>query len=420
MPKNKQGFAHILVVVIVFAIIAAGAFVLVPTLRTKIQETLPSTEKIDIGLEKVGKIAYSKETSFNTEALTDITKIEDGEIVGSIFNEGKTVIPPKSRVKTFIKTLCMDERFPPPHADGPMLFSYEKIDMPLFFELNAYLRNHPEVDKGIAQRIVWELSEQIKFDGFYPEEQEILLKVDPNAEKIINSYEFNRNITKRAFDFGEEIPKDIEPQPIPGTQLFAKALDIIPYDGMTVEIYNPTDEPQNFSTITEAGIFSAIPAGWVQPIDWENLTFYLAAGQIDISEGYLKTPSDTGAILVTGDSGGRIKGSFVFLYPNVRLSSGGLEEALQKSGTQKSPSSFLGSLEVQAALPTVPGRPDQKPEFCTDTGEGPASEYCGVVCKGEDTCDAEPVSKFSDVFLDRWRTSHTALKGETGQRVQAR
>lgn len=417
MHKNERGIVHLLVVILIFAVIAITAVFLFPSVQSKLKQvaTTISEEKGE-DIFKIEQVSYLRDLSFDSEKLTDITKEDEEEAVSSEFDQMEVVIPPKSRVRTFLETFCMDERFAPPHADQPMLLSYEKIDMPLFFELNSYFNSHPEVNKGLAQRIIWELSEQIKFDGFYPEEQEILLKVSSNAEKIIDSYEFNRNITKRAFDFGEEIPKEVNAQPIPGTKLFAKVLEVIPYDGITIEIYNPTNEPQNFSKITKEGIFTAIPAGWVRPVDWENLTFYIAAGQIDISDGYLKTPSDTGAILVTGDSGGRLKGKLILLYPNVELSPDVLDDALENSEQLKSSSNSSRGSIVYAAE-EEPEEPE-KPYECGLAGQS-GSEYCAMVCKVR-KCDAEPVKNFSDKVLDLWRKASAALKGETGQRVQVK
>lgn len=288
-------------------------------------------------LSKVERIAYSEKLSFEPFDLQDLHGTEEGDaIVSALEDDRKEVtIPANSRITVRLSSFCLNKGFSPPDSERPVVFSYEKLDMPLFAEITAYKFEH-ELDQRVQdtlQDLTWNLSSdgQLKFDELTFDEQEFLLKVSPDAKSIVDSYEYYRNLSVKFFDFGEELAEWVVPQRVPGTELYAKILDTSGWESVDLEIYNPTSAPQNFPVVTEGGVLTIVPAGWSKPIELEIGDFYryfkLTAGKldVDIAGRYIQTPSDIGAFLIS-DYGG-----MVILDPSTKISFDQLDESFQKS-----------------------------------------------------------------------------------------
>lgn len=299
------------------------------------------------GVDKVERITYSEQLSFDPQGLTDITETAEGVAIVSSLKAGETQvdIPPSSKINLSLKIFCMDSRYAYPEADWPTVFAYEKVDMPLYSEVMAYLFAHPEVDQNLVQYLIWDLSsdKKVKFADLDEDEQNLLLKINPNARSIVDSYEYYRNLSIKAFDFGEKMPEEVVAQPIPGTGLYVKVVGTHANEALDVEIYNPTPAVQTLPLLTEEGAFSTVPAGWAMLVKMEDFSFKLAVGELDIKDEIVKTPSDVGAILVSEDGG------ILILDPGAQLTLSELNELLQEAEPYGDSTSFFGIAKAYAA-----------------------------------------------------------------------
>ncbi|GAF77667.1 unnamed protein product, partial [marine sediment metagenome] len=226
-----------------------------------------------------------------------------------------------SKIQLMFETYCLDPFYDIPDKDWPVVFSYEKVDMPLFSEVATYLMEHPDLDQGFAQQLVWGLSsdEQSKFEDFLEENQQLLLDIRPDAQEVVDSYEYYRNMSIRNFSFSEDLLEEVVPQPIPGTELYAKVTFAGGYSQTGIGVYNPSSKPQVFSIFKEdAGILAFVPKGWVKEVTvWkeaEELTFGVVTGKLDIAESVFRTPADSGVTVELED------GSQITIEPSTELS----------------------------------------------------------------------------------------------------
>lgn len=186
---------------------------------------------------------YMTSLDFDPQSLKDITNTPEAD---AIFNNNPTKgeIPPNSKVRFTFRTFCLDEGKPAPDINEPYIFSYEMLDMPMFLKIMNYFHEHIEIDQRLEQNLIWKLCKKPKFEELTKEEQELLFKIDPYADAEVNNYKSVKYPEWQGYP-QELWPKEIVPQPIPGSKLFAKFTRIKGFSEAEVEFYNPTSEVQN-------------------------------------------------------------------------------------------------------------------------------------------------------------------------------
>jgi len=195
-----------------------------------------------------GELAgYITKLDFDPEGLEDITKLpEKDRIFGDDPTEGK--IPPHSKVRLSFRTFCLEEGKPAPDASIPHIFLYEVLDIPMYLKIMRYFVEHPEIDQSLGQGLIWKLAKKPKFDEISEEEQDLLLSIDPYADAEIDNYESINY--KHPEGYPPELwPKEIIPQPIPGTELFGKIVKMKGFSEMEVEFYNPAAAVQKLPLV---------------------------------------------------------------------------------------------------------------------------------------------------------------------------
>jgi len=269
------------------------------------------------GFDGVEKVSYITQLSFNPESLEDITETAEGDAVraGLGSPEARATIPANSKVHLAFETACIDKgNYGVPDENVPVVFSYERLDMPLFEEIAAYVFAHPELDPVITQGLFWDLSSEygvlwglpfegpLEFDALFEPLQATLLEIDPNAREVVESYEYYRDITVKNFSFEEGLPEEVVAQPIPGTELYAKIVKTDDYYYTELEVYNPSSRPQVLSLFKkDVGILTFVPNPWARKVrvwkEGESLTFGVVWGKFDIRENIFRTPADSGAVI---------------------------------------------------------------------------------------------------------------------------
>jgi len=291
------------------------------------------SEKKQTEVKDVETITYITQLPFDPASLRSISDDtpEAKEILSMLeIEKTEVVIPPNSKVRLALDSFCLDSLYGVPDDDYPIVFSYEKLDMPLFFEIERYILEHPELYLSVSQELMWNLSsyEQFEFDSLLGNQRDILLEIEPDAKRIVDSYEYYRNISVKNFIFGENLPEETIAQPIPGTELYAKVVDSFGYGETEFVLYNPSSEPQIFSLIKEGqGVLAFVPMGWVKKVSIGMLSFGVVSGKFDISENIIRTPSDSGATVIS------MEGNQIVLEPKTELSLNELEKMLEQSGS---------------------------------------------------------------------------------------
>lgn len=208
-------------------------------LRFNVSTTDDSAKWTKIGTDVTG---YITELDFDPLSLKDITDApESGKIFKSKLTEGE--IPPNSKVRLVFKTVCLDEGKLAPDVNEPYVFSYEMLDMPMYLKIMRYFIEHPEVDQTLEQNLIWKLSKKSRFEELSKQEQELLLTIDLYADAEVNNYKSTKYEPWQGYQ-PELWPKEIVPQPIPGTGIFGKILKTKGFSGALVEFYNPMPTPQ--------------------------------------------------------------------------------------------------------------------------------------------------------------------------------
>jgi hypothetical protein len=141
------------------------------------------------------------------------------------------------------KIVCLDEGKLAPDVNEPYVFSYEMLDMPMYLKIMRYFIEHPEVDQTLEQNLIWKLSKKPRFEELSKQEQELLLAIDLYADAEVNNYKSIKYEPWQGYQ-PELWPKEIVPQPIPGTGIFGKILKTKGFSGALVEFYNPMPTPQ--------------------------------------------------------------------------------------------------------------------------------------------------------------------------------
>ncbi|MCL4366843.1 FecR family protein [Patescibacteria group bacterium] len=264
MIKIEKGFAGVILIflIVVVALILAGLYFFNKTVQSPQDKGTTAT-----GSNNEVQV-YQETTPFDPESLTQVdqvTKSQDG-----------VVIPPKSRVNLAVPSYCLDggKGLPDPEEVWPQLYSYQKVDMPLFNEITDYLDSHSDAEQSMAQEVIWGLApdSQTKFADFTDEEKQFLLQVDSKAEEKIDSYQYYQHISVARYQFPEQTPTKLVPQPIPGSGLYAKNTDYGGYSQDFVEVYNPTDQPQTLSLKNSSGeVLVAVPMFWTMTVDIDNI-----------------------------------------------------------------------------------------------------------------------------------------------------
>lgn len=192
------------------------------------------------------------------EKLKDITdQIEKYDI----FNKDSLSanIPPYSKITIDFFTFCMDVGKVAPAIDEPYIFSYEMLDMPLYFKIMQFFNKHPEIDKDFRQNLIWKLCKRPKFNELSEEEQNFLFQIDEYADAEVNNYKVKNYRIWSGYP-KEEWPEEINPQTIPGTELKAKLIHINGFSEAKVDFYNYTDKTQKLILLkSNPGNLSANP-----------------------------------------------------------------------------------------------------------------------------------------------------------------
>jgi hypothetical protein len=306
-------------------------------------------------LKNVETVVYAAETPFNIQEFKNLDEAAPEDIgnltkkMEDAFSELKVdkteiVIPANSEVHLAFKSFCLDHSLSAPDSYVPMVFSYEKIDMPLFFEIGKYMLEQPDIDQPLMQDLIWDLSadKKSKFEDLSDEEQQLLLKIDPSAQEIVDSYQYYRNISVRNFIFGENLPEDVVAQPLPGTELYVRVSDTSSYDYTELDLYNPSAKSQTFPLIKEGeGILTLMPKDSIEEVDADGLIFGVAAGKFDISGNNFRTPADAGVVLLSEE------GKEIILKAGTEIS---LPDLAKKLG-QSENTSFFQVPQAQAGSP---------------------------------------------------------------------
>jgi len=199
--------------------------------------------------ENLGNILfYVTKLDFNPQSLTDITELPEAN---EIFNRklAEVMIPPSSKIRLRFKSYCFDEGYPAPDINEPFIFSYEMLDIPLFLKLMNYAIEHQEIEQSLVQKLIWNLSKKLKFRELSEDVQQLLFKIDPYADAEVDNYQYKKSYTPETKFVFENLPKEIIPQPIPGTEIFAKPVKIHGYSNVEIEFYNPISSLASFKLI---------------------------------------------------------------------------------------------------------------------------------------------------------------------------
>ncbi len=192
------------------------------------------------------------------ENLKDITgQIENFEIFKT--DPLSAYIPPFSKVTIDFFTFCMDEGKVAPAIDEPYIFSYEMLDMPLYFKVIQFFNRHPDIDKDFRQNLIWKLCKKPKFNELNKEEQDFLFQIDEYADGEVDNYESKNYRIWKGYP-KEKWPEKIVAQEIPETELKAKLVHINGFSEARVEFYNYSDKTQKLILLKiNPGILSANP-----------------------------------------------------------------------------------------------------------------------------------------------------------------
>jgi len=213
------------------------------------------------GMDDENALFYVTKLNFNPQNLKDVSELAGAD---EIFKAKRTegTIPPNSKVRLQFRSYCLDAGYPAPDHNDPFIFSYEMIDMPLFLKLMTYVIEHPELEQSVVQKLIWNLSKKLKFHELSETEQQLLLKIDLYADAEVNNYKYGRYWPGTKCVFDRNLPKEIVPQPIPETEIYAKPVKIGGYSNIELEFYNPTPTPQVLKLIkNNPGMLTMNPRG---------------------------------------------------------------------------------------------------------------------------------------------------------------
>jgi hypothetical protein len=281
MPKSKKnnGAHRLILGILAFCVIGLLVFLYVfirGNQLTDVSKDIPAAEKV----------VYQETLPFNPNTLTDITEATEGtNILDSIASpRERATIPAKSKITLSMPSYCLDGNKSSPESEGkwPNLFSYEKVDMPMYSDVVAYVNRTSDVNQGLVQEIIWKLApdSQTAFDDLSDEQQALVLAINPNAKNIIDSYEYFNNFDIKYFQFPKTMPKQVIAQNIPGTKLYTKAVSFAGYSETNLEVYNPTDVPQTFYLKdADGGMLTTIPMFWEQTV---NADLFTSSDQEDV------------------------------------------------------------------------------------------------------------------------------------------
>lgn len=174
-----------------------------------------------------------------------LKKISGHDIQSVIFKKDTLngIIPGKTKVRLKFLTFCMDEGKLAPDVNEPYIFSYEMLDMPMFFKIMFYFNSHPQIGSDFRQQLIWKLCKKPKFYELSKEEQEFLFKIDEFADSEVNNYKSVKYSDWKGIE-KENWPENIFPQQIPGTEIYAKFIKINGFSEAEVEFYNPLEKEQ--------------------------------------------------------------------------------------------------------------------------------------------------------------------------------
>jgi len=218
-------------------------------------------EKWKKGENHENTLSYVTKLDFDPLILRDITDLPEANEIFKI-KRSEGTIPPNSKVRLQFMSYCLDEGYPAPDIDEPFIFSYETLDVPLFLKIMTYVIEHQEIEQSLVQKLIWNLSKKLKFRELSESEQQLLFKIDSYADAEVDNYQYKKSyIPETKFVF-ENLPKEIIPQPIPGTEIYAKPVKIVGYSKMELEFYNPTSATQTLKLIkSNPGILTLNPRG---------------------------------------------------------------------------------------------------------------------------------------------------------------
>jgi len=271
--NKKHSFKKLLIGILIFCVVG---FLLFLYYFFHLRQLTDYSKDIPADADKV---VYQEKLSFDPETLTDITQTETGIKILDSFNsqQMQASIPAKSKITIPMASYCIDGDKKAPDINWPNVFSYEKVDMPMYADLIAYLRKHPNVDQDLVQQIIWHLAPdyQMSYDDLSDDEKTLLLTINPSTQKIIDSYQYFQDYDIKYFQFPKNLPKQVVAQNIPGTKLYAKGTEFYDYAFTVMEVYNPTGEPQTFySQDPDGNILTTVPMDWGQTVKIYSETPY--------------------------------------------------------------------------------------------------------------------------------------------------
>jgi hypothetical protein len=212
---------------------------------------------------------------FNVEELTDVTGMPQGEKTYLLEN-GVLYLASKSKVTLYLESYCLNANLAAPDIDEPYYFVPARQILPMYKEIMSYFVAHTEIGRGLKQRLIWNLANDVKFEDLSSEERALLLKIDPLAPVKLNniikekarksvlgfisglwpqkipdvlttlkgrpySYEeYERQILALQKTTSVSSYADVVPQPVGDTGLYAIAYSR-GYSKMKVTVYNPSN-----------------------------------------------------------------------------------------------------------------------------------------------------------------------------------
>lgn len=317
----SNGVNKILKVILILVVIIAVVFGILLLVRLK---NNLAKNKIE---ESVEKITYQTELNFDPQSLQDITETEAGaKVLSELETEKtKTTIPPNSKIRFPFETYCLNHGYGIPDTDWPTILYYKKLDIPFAPEIISYSVNHSDLDQPLAQEVIWKLLEKSDFDGISEEGQALLLKINPQAREVVDSYQYGQNFFLENFVYPEKLPEEVIAQSIPGTELYAKVSDSRSYDWTEIEVFNPSSKSQVFSLVRDDKVLVLMPKEWVESLSVGSSYFYLVTGKLNISEEEaVSTPADSGAIIELEN------GSQIAIKANSKFEKAAFEKMVEK------------------------------------------------------------------------------------------
>ncbi len=212
---------------------------------------------------------------FEPELLRDVSGLPQGDDTYKL-EKGVLYLAGRSKVTLILESYCLSSDRAAPDANEPYYFIHGAPTIPLYKEIMSFVAEHPEVKQSLVQNLLWNLANEVKFEDLSYAEQELLLKVDPDAYLKVNSFlkemakkqirrlleqylpkeaevvltivkgkyytynDYERQINSLRARVTESMPTNVVPQPVGETGLYA-IVYARGYSRIKVVIYNPSN-----------------------------------------------------------------------------------------------------------------------------------------------------------------------------------